>query len=293
MDLTKTWLFCLFLLALLGSLETFRLCWNKRDWRLWLFPAVEARAVAWGIPMLGAVILLYVALGVLVQVVAFPAPQRDAKALSPKDQLSLVAWVNLGAIVLIPLMIAVGSGQHPRILGLSTRAFGKNLLLGLLGFLWIMPWVYGVNALALQIWTPTMHPIFDLANQSGGQPTWLLAVGSGVLLAPIAEELIFRGVFLTWFTWGSRGWVPFVSRNQPPELVFPSPRRLLLANVLTSCLFSSLHATQWPAPLAIFVLSLAMGWLYQRTASLVGVCALHILFNSSSTLIVYLTAPAA
>jgi membrane protease YdiL (CAAX protease family) len=53
--------------------------------------------------------------------------------------------------------------------------------------------------------------------------------------------------------------------------------------VLTSLLFAAVHAPQMPAPFAIFVLSLALGTLYQRTGSLAAPFTLHALFNGLST----------
>ena len=60
--------------------------------------------------------------------------------------------------------------------------------------------------------------------------------------------------------------------------------------VLTSLAFASLHATQWPAPLAIFLLSMALGVLYHRTGSLLAVITMHATFNGFSTLLLLLTA---
>ena len=60
--------------------------------------------------------------------------------------------------------------------------------------------------------------------------------------------------------------------------------------VLTSLAFASLHATQWPAPLAIFLLSMALGALYHRTGSLLAVITMHATFNGFSTLLLLLEA---
>ena len=47
---------------------------------------------------------------------------------------------------------------------------------------------------------------------------------------------------------------------------------------------------QWPAPVAIFLLSLGLGALYQRTGSLVASFVLHAAFNGFSTLTLILVA---
>jgi len=54
--------------------------------------------------------------------------------------------------------------------------------------------------------------------------------------------------------------------------------------LITSTIFAGIHVGQWPAPVAIFFLSLGLGFLYQRTGSLIGPFVLHAMFNGISTL---------
>ena len=114
----------------------------------------------------------------------------------------------------------------------------------------------------------------------------LVMVLAGVVLAPAAEELIFRGVLLGWLTriaLGRGAVAPTSGRLRPrsrwdlePDLIFgdlddrcrpgsvspterprsgairpgPLARRspLLLANVVVSIVFAGLHAAVWPTP---------------------------------------------
>lgn len=52
----------------------------------------------------------------------------------------------------------------------------------------------------------------------------------------------------------------------------------------TSLLFASFHASVWPSPIALFPLSLGLGWLAYRTQSLIGPIVVHALFNLISAL---------
>jgi hypothetical protein len=64
----------------------------------------------------------------------------------------------------------------------------------------------------------------------------------------------------------------------------PKRRNFWPAVVLTSLFFGILHMPQWPAPISIFVLSLALGAVYQRTGSLIAAIFMHATFNGLSTL---------
>ncbi len=70
----------------------------------------------------------------------------------------------------------------------------------------------------------------------------------------------------------------------------PDPMRSALPILLTSSVFALVHIPQWPAPLAIFLLSLGLGLVYQRTGSLVASFVLHAAFNGLSTLALILVA---
>src|SRR5205814_3907184 len=79
------------------------------------------------------------------------------------------------------------------------------------------------------------------------------------------------------------------SGDPPREVVLaPSPRRSRfltgVAIVLTSLFFAAVHAAQWPAPIALFVLALAIGTVYERTGSLIAAVCMHAVFNGISTL---------
>jgi membrane protease YdiL (CAAX protease family) len=87
-----------------------------------------------------------------------------------------------------------------------------------------------------------------------------------VFVAPLGEELLFRGIIL-------RG---LLSRHRPAVAV-----------VLTALLFAALHCNPWQFLSALF-LGIAFGWFYLRTGS-VGLCVLaHAFCNGMSIVVVAL-----
>jgi membrane protease YdiL (CAAX protease family) len=55
----------------------------------------------------------------------------------------------------------------------------------------------------------------------------------------------------------------------------------------SAMLFAVFHTHDWPAPIALIVLALALGWLATRTQSLLAPIALHALFNLASFIALY------
>lgn len=88
---------------------------------------------------------------------------------------------------------------------------------------------------------------------------WLVVL-SIVILAPIAEEVFFRGVvFNAWLREGGRRW----------------------AFVGSSILFAIIHISV-VALVPIFLLGLALAWIYQRTGNLLAPIAMHATVNGIS-----------
>ena len=96
-------------------------------------------------------------------------------------------------------------------------------------------------------------------------PGFVAVVLAGGVLAPIAEELFFRG---------------FVFRS------YLRTRGPLVAYGLSSLLFASLHLNL-PALLPILALGLIFCWAYQQTGSIVPSMVGHTVNNSVAFVILY------
>jgi membrane protease YdiL (CAAX protease family) len=221
----------------------------------------------------------------------------------------------------IPFVLHAVSGTRPAQLGLTTRRLGRNLLLGFGGFLVLSPLVLAINDGAERLNTsmlggvPQVHPL-TLVAWSGPTPVeWALLVFSGVVAAPVLEELVFRGLLQRYFAahaWGGHAALALAfavallyswgqiraATSLPALLTAAAPALFILALVPvyllvvsrsptavgpalfgTSALFGAIHSNVWPSPVALFALALGLGWLAWRTRSLAGPMLLHGLFN--------------
>jgi membrane protease YdiL (CAAX protease family) len=86
------------------------------------------------------------------------------------------------------------------------------------------------------------------------------AITSACLLAPVAEELLYRGVLFRSF-WNRFGVLP--------------------AAVMSSLVFALFHFYDGYGLASVWVFGLACAMLYAATGSLVAAVALHVLYNTS------------
>ncbi len=97
-------------------------------------------------------------------------------------------------------------------------------------------------------------------GDQGVLTVWMLRLGA-VLVAPIAEELFFRGMLQT--------------------MLVKVVRSRWGAVAITSFVFAAVHALphHWPA---LIVLSMLMGVAYERTGSLLTPITIHMIFNGNT-----------
>ena len=90
-----------------------------------------------------------------------------------------------------------------------------------------------------------------------------------VVLAPVAEEFIFRGVLF-----------PFIKQLGWPKLAWLG----------VSFLFALIHLNA-PTFVPLFVLALALTWLYEKTDCLLAPIAGHSLFNTANLVLQFFQEP--
>lgn len=183
------------------------------------------------------------------------------------------AWMNLALGLLVTcLILAIATGRllsrwtfgSPlswRALGLSTVPWRPIVSAALLGF--SLPILFGVLANSLLDGMESAPTPFDAAIS----PAEILIISAlVVLIAPLVEELIFRGVLLPVLRHRVATW---------------------LAVLITSTLFTALHTQYFLSDTAstlfslgsVFVLGLLAATLYLRAGSLWPSIALHASYN--------------
>jgi membrane protease YdiL (CAAX protease family) len=196
----------------------------------------------------------------------------------PEAALRAGAIVQAGAYVLAVPMLVVAwmtlDRARRREEGEQFRcAFARALLVGAGAFLVVYPMVVAASLLGqfIQVWlfggdpSAIAHDQLDLMLRADSAVLKWAMIGLVTIGAPIVEETIYRGLIQEGLTRAlQRPWVAIVA---------------------TSLLFTAAHAGVVPADarfalVSLFVLSLGLGWIAERTRSLTAPVALHAAFNA-------------
>jgi membrane protease YdiL (CAAX protease family) len=169
--------------------------------------------------------------------------------------------------VVIAIGYLMGRGVRPKELGFDTSRLRYDLRLGLLAFLAAAPLVYGVQILVSQFWTPQLHPLARLVTERPSGALMAVAALSAVVVAPLAEELLFRVLFQGWLERAlrrRRAWGIRVDR--------------VLPIVASALVFAAMH--QGADRIALFVLALFLGFLYRQTHRIFPSLVVHACINA-------------
>jgi len=179
----------------------------------------------------------------------------SAAALYGLQQSHMMA-ARLALAAAIAIGIAVAAVGLPRLTRTSV-GIGGALGLGLLTFMAALPVVYGIAYVESLIFgeLPAQSMVEKIAE---GGPGVRELVFLAVAVAPFLEEVIFRGLFFC----GLR-------RTRSPRV----------ALYFSACLFGLVHAEPPVAILPMVALGLFLGWLMERTGSLLACFVAHAAFN--------------
>jgi membrane protease YdiL (CAAX protease family) len=170
--------------------------------------------------------------------------------------------------ILIPIFLRLHRVSWREAFGLSRPGWWKSLLLAAGVMVFVLPLILLLQDACVQLLTWLGHPpenqkavdMFLNAKTPFARGYFIVFA---VILAPVAEEFIFRGVLY-----------PFIKERGWP----------LLALFSVNALFALIHfdlATFFP----LFVLALVLTWLYEQTNSLLASITAHSLFNAGNVVL--------
>ncbi len=150
--------------------------------------------------------------------------------------------------------------------GLRLKTVPKDLGSAFVSLLAIWPLVMAMIVAVMEIgkvlwgkdYQIPQHEELELITTSTQLPLQIMIVILAVLVAPMVEEMLFRGLFQT--------------------MIRSHTGRPWLSIIITSLLFAAVHQNpeHWPA---LFVLALGLGYVYERSGSLLQPVFMHALFN--------------
>ena len=166
-------------------------------------------------------------------------------------------------------------------MGFGRRAFTFELRWTIAGWLVAIAVCAAVNAAGTQLfqwlgYEPPLHGVLQ-ALQDTETPTVLhvIAIVGAFVFAPIGEEIFFRGIIQTG-----------LHRASIPR--WGSMQHRWIAIIATATLFGLMHLSTPHQIPALIVLGIILGYLYERTGSLLVPIGVHMLFNGKTLLWVQL-----
>jgi membrane protease YdiL (CAAX protease family) len=178
----------------------------------------------------------------------------------------------IGEITAIAVILFLARASFARRLkgfGLNFRTIHKDFPAALLNLLSVWPLVAAMIILTMRlgklIWGQDFeiqpHEELELIRAYSQLPLRVLIIVTAVAIVPAFEEMLFRGLFQTML-----------------RSIFLKPWPSI---AISSVLFALSHANtgHWPA---LFVLSLCMGYSYEKSGSLLRPIFIHCLFNATS-----------
>jgi membrane protease YdiL (CAAX protease family) len=284
-----------------------------------LLPPRRDQAVSWKLVDAGLVVLLsFIVQAILAGLLVHKETQSEPEEIT--WQLVVVVVQNGFAVALTLTLLWFAHRAPPSQLGLTWVDGRRNLVLGFLCWLATMPVILATFWLVSQFAQREPHDVEKLLKTVPGWDVWLLIAAVTLVAAPVAEEIVLRGLIqpslagvplasdlivlcvLAVILWRAIGSLMEPGGFSDPcsvvyliglgpgyfGLVYTTRRRwpdgtaLWCGIVATSVLFALLHPG--PTRIPLFMLAMLLGWLRHRTQSLVGPITVHFLFNLVSLL---------
>jgi membrane protease YdiL (CAAX protease family) len=188
------------------------------------------------------------------------------RVLVVNTQLLIVGAIFSFLLLVFLLCFLVLRGRNPvDLFGLRGIPWAVNLRAACYGLVAALPAIYFVHSLSFHFsgTEAQPQPLLQFLAEHAGLHDRLLLVLTAIVIAPISEELIFRGyIFGVLRRYAGRWW----------------------ALVISASVFAAIHA-HIPSLAGLFVLAVALTLVYEGTGSLWASILMHALFNSITVIL--------
>ncbi len=187
------------------------------------------------------------------------------------------AWAMLAAVVTSQLPVVAYFAWRVSHLPTGWKRAGlvptrpiRDVAAGLVGFVPAVAMAMGVGVVAgmiseklLGLPVPNVgHEMLEQLVEADSAGTTIALLLAAIVAAPLLEEIIFRGL---------------VQSTLSDAL---GPRRRWTVVLVASAVFTLIHFNvPWQAQPSLFILGIVLGWLYERTGSLLPSMIVHAGFN--------------
>ena len=196
----------------------------------------------------------------------------------------------IGAIVVIAVIVFLVRASFARRLkgfGLNARSIHKDFFAAFVNLLTVWPLMMAAITLTIFFGQLIFGPEYQMPQHEQlelitAYPRWQLRILIfivAVVIAPVLEEMMFRGLFQTVIR----------SLLETRDSKLESRYHAWIAIFISSGLFSMVHGNvpHWPA---LFLLGLCLGYAYEKSGSLFRPIFIHAIFNAITITFVLLEA---
>jgi membrane protease YdiL (CAAX protease family) len=204
------------------------------------------------------------------EIAANPEPKATATSLVKLVRIHLIVNVSLFVILLLHLRVVQGATLSH--LSLIPRA--SDLRRGMVAAVWILAPVLILNVIVVNF-IEYEHKVTDLLAIQNDFATFAFLLFSAAFVTPVVEEFQFRLLLQG----GLQKLADPYTGGDPTASWRPTAWWPVL---VSSLFFALMHFGQGGAPIALFFLSIGLGFLYQRTGRLYPAILVHMILNGAT-----------
>lgn len=273
--------------------------WLKylKNGELWRSPARDPGWARWGAIDVLAAGFLFLATGTIA--VSITGYWHGISVRDVMDQKHLMSWAA-GIDGAAKLLLLAGLSGYLFVryrhrlheFGFHRSQMASGIRQGLICFAMWVPLIWTLQWLLTRFIEYRHESLTALQDRPSALEVGIIWFGT-ILVAPVVEEFLFRGIVQGWLQrlsakdqflsldsllFGATP-RPITAESTQQDPVAPATRYHHPSIVITSALFGLAHFSNGLAPVTLFVFSLGLGYLYQRTGSLIACIVTHMLLN--------------